>query len=41
MTPAIAIITTVALLYIAALLWAGRQQRRASEPDLSEGEWSQ
>jgi len=41
MTIAISIITTAALAYIAALLWAGREYRRAPEPDLSEGEWRQ
>lgn len=38
MTLTIAIITTAALAYAAALLWAGREYRRAPEPDLSQGE---
>jgi hypothetical protein len=39
MTTPILIIIAVSTAYVAALLWAGRRERRAPEPDLSEGEW--
>jgi hypothetical protein len=41
MTTPILIIVAASLIYVAALLMLGHAERRAPEPDLSEGEWSQ